>query len=127
MKRIIDYTLEELKELPYDNDSSVRGKKYNQIIIVPTDELHDSGYICMKYVLVEVGKEYPPKIVGVVGGWSDVLHLCWETRTPKANIDCLPNSECLRLILYENCLVPRFIGSDFYVISETEAKENESN
>lgn len=111
MKSVIDYTLEELKELPYDTDGSVRGKKYNQIIIVPTDELHDSGYICMKYVLIKIGVKYPPEVVAVVGGYSDVLHILGT----KANIDCLPNSKCLRVILYEDMTVPYFIGSDFYV------------
>ena len=128
MKSVIEYSLKELRDLPITPLSEIVNQPYNQIIIVPTENIHDAGYLCMKYVLVEVGKEYPPKIVGVVGGWSDVLHLGWGTKeAPKANIDCLPNSECLRLILYENCLVPRFIGSDFYVISETEAKENETN
>lgn len=115
MKSIIDYTLEELKELPYDTDGSVRGKKYNQIIIVPTDELHDSGYICMKYVLIKIGTKYPPEVVAVVGGYSDVLHMSYGIHTVKANIDCLPNSKCLRVILYEDMTVPYFIGSDFYV------------
>lgn len=125
MKSVIEYSLKELKDLPITPLSEIVNQPYNQIIIVPTENIHDSGYLCMKYVLVEVGKEYPPKIVGVVGGWSDVLHLGWVTKeAPKANIDCLPNSECLRLILYENCLVPDFIGSDFYVI---EASENETN
>ena len=117
MKSIIDYTLEELKELPYDIE--FRGKKYNQIIIVPTDNLHDSGYICMKYVLVMVGMEYPPEVVAVVGGYSDVLHI-----SDKANIDCLPNSKCLRVILYEDMTVPYFIGSDFFADDRWE-KENE--
>lgn len=126
MKSVIEYSLKELKDLPITPLSEIVNQPYNQIIIVPTENIHDSGYLCMKYVLVEVSKEYPPKIVGVVGGWSDVLHLGRGAKeAPKANIDCLPNSECLRLILYENCLVPYFIGSDFYVISETEAKENE--
>ena len=123
MKSVIEYSLKELKDLPITPLSEIVNQPYNQIIIVPTENIHDTGYLCMKYVLVKVGEEYPPKIVGVVGGWSDVLHLCCE-RTPKANIDCLPNSECLRLILYENCLVPNFIGSDFYVI---EASGNETN
>lgn len=127
MKSVIEYSLKELRDLPITPLSEIVNQPYDQIIIVPTENIHDSGYLCMKYVLVKIGEEYPPKIVGVVGGWSDVLHLCWEARTPKANIDCLPNSECLRLILYENCLVPYFVGSDFYVISETEAKENETN
>lgn len=121
MKSIIDYTLEELKELPYDTDGSVRGKKYNQIIIVPTDELHESGYICMKYVLIMVGMEYPPEVIAVVGGYSDVLHI---TDGIRANIDCLPNSKCLRVILYEDATVPYFIGSDFYVEDEQWEKEN---
>lgn len=124
MKRIIDYTLEELKELPYDTDSSVRGKKYNQIIIVPTDELHESGYICMKYVLIMIGMEYPPEIVAVVGGYSDVLHLSGGINAVKANIDCLPNSKCLRVIFYEDMTVPYFIGSDFYAEREDWEKEN---
>ena len=42
---------------------------FNSFIIIPTGELHDSGYGCMKFALFN-GEEY----VGCVGGYSDVIH-----------------------------------------------------
>lgn len=44
---------------------------FNSVVIVPTGELHDSGYMCMKFILCDRQKN----IVGVLGGCSDVIHL----------------------------------------------------
>lgn len=43
---------------------------FNGFVIVPTDELHDSGYMMIKLVLT-----HNAKIVGCIGGFSDVVHL----------------------------------------------------
>ena len=63
------YTLEELKALDYFLDV---GEVFDSVIIVPMDELHDSGYRCMKFILCD---DYKGEIIGVVGGGSDVVHL----------------------------------------------------
>ena len=43
--------------------------KFDSIIIIPLDKIHDSGYKCMKFVLCKSNK-----IVGCVGGNSDIIH-----------------------------------------------------
>ena len=45
-------------------------ESFYSVVIVPTGEVHDSGYQCMKYVLAK-GNE----VVGCVSGISDVLHI----------------------------------------------------
>lgn len=98
-------------------------ERFDSVIIVPLDEIHESGYACMKFILARKGE-----IVGVVGGYSDVAHingiggygLDFDTalRTRKVpvtgwRIDCLPGSHCVRLFTSKECVVDDFIGSDF--------------
>lgn len=64
-----EYTLEELKALDYFLDV---GEVFDSVIIVPTEEIHDSGFRCMKFILCNGYKE---EIIGVVGGYSDVINL----------------------------------------------------
>lgn len=108
-KTIFDYTLEELKDLWYLNPGK---KEFDSVIIVPMDEVHDSGYRCMKYILCDTKDDVEDLIVGVIGGCSDVLHLngigghglSFERNIALQtvpivdwSIDCLDNSGCLRL------------------------------
>lgn len=95
---------------------------FNGIVIVPMEENHDSDFSCMKFILLN---SYD--IVGVVSGWSDVIHLngiggygehLKEMNEPKIHpwrIDCLPISKCVRLFTNENLKIDDFIGSDFIV------------
>lgn len=105
---------EKLNVLPYSTNEII-GKEYDNIIIIPTGDIHDSGFACMKYVLLK--QEKGLDIVGVIGGYSDVLHLRAGCR---ASIDCLPCGY-LRIMLEVPATVPCFIGSDFFV----ERRENE--
>lgn len=104
---IEEISKEELNALPYST-SEIEGKSFSQVIIIPTDNIHDSGFRCMKYILLKW--ENGLNVVGVVGGYSDVIHL-WNG---KANIDCLPCGY-LRVMLDETATVPYFVGSDFFV------------
>ena len=106
---IKEISREELNALPYST-SEIVGKKFRNIIIIPTDEIHDSGFRCMKYILLNFAEYGGYEVVGVVGGYSDVLHL-WKGR---ASIDCLPCGY-LRVMLEGTSTVPYFIGSDFFV------------
>ena len=115
---IEEISKEELNALPFST-SEIVGKKFRNIIIIPTDEMHDSGFRCMKYILLD-WNDGGYEVVGVVGGYSDVLHL-WKGR---ADIDCLPCGY-LRVMLSGTATVPYFIGSDFFV--ERGEKENEHN
>lgn len=100
----------ELNCLPYSTNEII-GEEYSQIIIIPTEDIHDSEYRCMKYVLLKF-KEYSLVVVGVVGGYSDVIHLPKDVT--RINIDCLPCGY-LRVMFDEPQRVPSFIGSDFFV------------
>lgn len=115
------------------------GEKFNGIVIVPMDYEHESGYQCMKYILLD-----REEIVGVVGGSSDVMHINgigglgkepdYKTRMVKAHdlrIDCLPESQCLRLFSDDYMDLPfNFCGSDFifefvdYKVGGSNEKEN---
>lgn len=106
---IEEISKEELNALPFST-SEIVGKKFSSIIIIPTDEMHDSGFRCMKYILLKW--ENGLNVVGVVGGYSDVIHL-WNG---KANIDCLPCGY-LRVMLDETATVPDFVGSSFFIES----------
>lgn len=107
IENIKEISREELNALPFST-SEIIGKPFSQVIIIPTDDIHDSGFRCMKYILLKW--ENGLNVVGVVGGYSDVIHL-WNS---KANIDCLPCGY-LRVLLDEPATVPYFIGSDFFV------------
>ena len=107
IRSLDEVSIEELNALPYST-SEIVGKEFNDIIIVPTGKMHDSGFRCMKYILINW--ENGTNVVGVVGGYSDVLHLC----NGKARIDCLPCGY-LRVMLDETATVPYFIGSDFVI------------
>ena len=87
-KDINDYTLKEFREMENFGEDIV----FNGIIIVPMNRKHDSGYACMKFILLD-----NRNIVGVVGGWCDVIY---PTPTDiDFKVDCLGNSKCVRLML----------------------------
>ena len=123
-KNLNEYTLEEFREMELFGE----GLLFNQVVIVPMDELHDSGYRCMKFILCHYGN-----IVGVVSGWSDVVHpngignhglsYDWfETPNIGLSIDCLAGSGCVRLMMNGLYKCSDFIGSDFifYKVEGTE-------
>ena len=99
-------TLEELRAVPLITNELAL-KKFTGFVIVPTGDIHDSGYGCMRFVLTR-GNE----IIGAVGSFCDVVHLngiggygrCWhssfESRMVPVigwSIDLLPASGCVRV------------------------------
>lgn len=118
MKDVKEMTKKELMEL----ENFIPKKNFTGIVIVPMNYKHDSGFQCMKYILLNHWD-----IVGVVGGSSDVMHINgiggygkepnYTTRMVKAHdlrIDCLPKSKCLRLFSDDEMeLWDLFCGSDF--------------
>lgn len=108
-------------------DLFYEGEEFNSIILVPTGELHDSGWETMRFILVnERGK-----IVGAVSGWSDVLHINGiggrglfrsEEKVLPTNwtIDCLPGSHLMRLMCNRACTLSEPITSDFEVFVKQE-------
>lgn len=128
-KHIDDYTLEEYKAMGNFGEDS----EFNSIIIVPTDEIHDSGFRCMKFILLD-----NMTIVGVVGGWSDVIHpngignygLNWKEyygtrKVPYIGIsmDCLKTSGCIRLMMSGKYQCEDFILSDFIFYKKEEEND----
>ena len=109
--KIIEMTKEELLEL-----KNFRTKKlFSSIIIVPTGEIHESGYMCMKYILCN---NYMDEIVGVVGGYCDVMHIngimAYKKEAHSWSIDCLPKSGCLRIFSHSELELPDYeTYSDF--------------
>lgn len=126
-KLIEDYTLEEFRMLqPFYHEED-----FNGIVFVPMADLHDSGYRCMRFIL-----EMNHRMVGVIGGWQDVVHVngtlgvgydfeealrTGMTRRVGWMIDCLPESGCIRMWQNEYILK---VGDDisssfsFYVAGE---------
>jgi hypothetical protein len=117
-KMNINSTREEFENLDYFKPTD----DFNGVIIIPTNELHDSGFGCMKFALTN-GDE----VVGCVGGVSDVMHrngIGWygkyfdkaiKTNMVKRidwSIDCLPNG-LIRLFCSYALDIDEFIMSDF--------------
>lgn len=127
MKSLNDYTLEELRAIEIFGEQ----EEFNAFAIVPVEELHDSGYRCMKFILERDGD-----IVGAVSGWSDVVHVngiggygenfeqtIKSGRIPVVGIsmDCLPKSGCIRFFCGSAWVMKpeSFIGSDFIFYFKT--------
>lgn len=118
-KKITEYTLSEFRSM----ENFGQDAEFTSLVIVPMDELHDSGFCTMKFILCR-----DREIVGVVGGWSDVVHIDgiggygknWkETMVSRMSpvvgwqIDCLPISGCIRLYGRKTCRCADWFGSDF--------------
>ena len=94
---------------------------FNGIVIIPMDCLHNSGFRCMKFALM-----HHSKVVGCVGGGSDVVHLngiggygkrkeFWLRDVVKSvdwAIDCLPNG-LIRLFCSHELEIDNLLLSDF--------------
>lgn len=66
MEMTINSTKEEFEKLDYFEPTG----EFNGIVIIPTNEMHESGYMCMKFALMDHSE-----VVGCVGGSSDVINL----------------------------------------------------
>ena len=98
---------------------------FDSFVIVPTGELHESGWGCMKFVLLS-----KREIIGSVGGWADVIHFDgiggygrWSSRVPMEippkgwSIDCLPCGY-LRVFAQGALSTNEWLVSDFNVYCE---------
>lgn len=65
MEIFLNSPIEDFKKLEFQRPTG----HFDSFIIIPTGEMHDSGYGCMKFALFN-GEKY----VGCVGGGSDVIH-----------------------------------------------------
>lgn len=102
-------------------------EKFNGCIIIPTKEMHDSGFMCMKFALVQYDK-----VVGCVGGGSDVINIngiggygkdyvsaitSQKVSRVEWRIDCLPNG-LLRLFSDHWLSIDDIICSNFALYAE---------
>ena len=129
-KYLEDMTLQDFRDIKPFKPTGV----FNAFTIVPTDEIHDSGYRCMKFVL-----DYHNEIVGCVGGYSDVVDLNgiggygkdWKTSTMTGktdvidwSMDCLTESGLIHVFTHKYDLeLADFIGSDFQIFTKRKEKE----
>lgn len=113
-----DLTKKQFKEMKYFKPTS----PFTDIIVVPTDHIHDSGFRCMKFVLWNAIKG---EISGIVGGASDVIHFdgfggygryLFTDTPPKRvayKIDCLKKSGYLRIMTDHYLEIDDCFYSDF--------------
>lgn len=121
-----EYTLKEFQEM----EEFKPEKPFRWVIIVPMDDVHDSGYRCMKFI---VGDGHD--IYGAIYTGSDVVDpngignfgKDWGRTTPRGmvpyiglSLDCLVGSNCVRIMMAKPCELDSFIGSNFifYAIEE---------
>lgn len=116
--KLNDLTKKQFKEMEYFKPTS----PFTDIIIVPTDEIHESGFRCMKFVL---WNSIIGEIAGVVGGESDVIHFngiggygkdVYANTQPKRiaySIDCLKKSGYLRIMTEHYLEIDDWFYSDF--------------
>lgn len=105
---------------------------FTSFVIVPMNRTHDSGFGCMKFVLLRDNE-----IVGCVGGFSDVVHLNgiggygrnWiegfysqsATKPIGWSMDLLRKSGCVRVFCGRELTTDEWVCSDFEVfVSERE-------
>ena len=128
---VLKTTLDTFKSMTEEEYPRTADTVFNSVVIVPTDEIHDSGYTCMKFVLL-----YKDEVVGVCGGYSDVVHINgiggygeMKGRLPQLirpvgwKIDCLPCG-LLRLFCERKLKTEEWIGSDFPVYATDVFKYN---
>jgi len=117
-KSIYEYTLNELRKINY----FLNQKVFDSFVVLPERYKHDSGFQCMSFILLN-----KDKVVGKVGGGSDVFHLNgiggygidW-------NIDCLPKSKLLRFWSFQyNLSCDEISLSDFSIYIEEKRKIGE--
>ena len=126
-KTISEMSKKEFQELEIEYDK----QGFTSFIICPMKEIHDSGYRCMKFILLRKGK-----IVGTVSGWSDVIHFngiggqgknnAYEKfpRQSAYKIDCLRKSGLVRVIADYLLEVDEPILSDFiFYLKEGESED----
>lgn len=127
-KDLNEYTLKEFQEMEPFKPT----KPFRWVIIVPMDEVHDSGYRCMKFI---VGDGYD--IYGAIYTGSDVVNPNGIGNYGKTGIstskiirglvpyiglslDCLVESNCVRLMMSKQCELDSFIGSNFVFYAKEE-------
>lgn len=139
MKDLNDYTVADfmnVRDIAWNEQ--VTG--FDSLVILPTEELHDSDYRCMYFIACK-GNEPIVKI----GGGSDVIHLNgiggygynWLNRVGSIpqnippvdwSIDCLKGSGLLRLFSHSKVFISgRALSSfDIYAVDKEDISNNQN-
>lgn len=97
MKKLHDYTLEDFRSMEtfgYDNPELT----FNGFVIVPMEEMHDSGFPYMKVIAAD-----NDEIVGVFSGCADVINffqVC-DHISYGPLLDILPKSGCVHIFAHD--------------------------
>lgn len=120
---VMNMTVEDFKKVPFRTKDTDLSEFYS-LVILPTEEIHDSGYKCMDFVAIDK-YGYP---ICRLSGCSDVLHLDGiggfgeykgklnKMVVPKGwSIDCLPCG--LIRVFSKYMLKPVGMGSSYCLYS----------
>ena len=97
---INEMSKEDFKKIPKAKWDENIGK-YHSLVIIPTGEIHDSGYMCMEFVAVNDKNEPIKRMsgcsdvihldgIGGYGNWYGTGHLPQSVAPKGWSIDCLP-------------------------------------
>ena len=126
-------TREDFEKVPWRNGIFSEEKEFYSLVVIPKDEIHDSGYRCMDFV--SVSKDGEPMVR--LSGCSDVLHINgiggyghWKPNTGIPNkitpvawsVDCLKESGYIRLFS-DRPLTCGHVLSSFEIFAEEEKGE----
>lgn len=126
-KHYDNWTVEEFRSLPYPDSFWNNIGEIDSLIILPTEQKHDSGYRCMEFVAIQEGVP-----TYRLSGCSDVLCLggiggynCYgdniasyqrriKNQTTPVNdwsFDCLPESGLMRIFCRKKLIVGASVSS----------------
>lgn len=115
-------TRDDFKRVPFREHFDSELPPFESLVIIPTDEQHDSGWQCMEFVGVDENMEPVVRM----SGCSDVIHIDgiggygkWDGdgKLPRSrpiqawSIDCLPKSGYLRLFCHGQIVVGHDLSS----------------
>ena len=86
-----NWTIEDFKKIPIDNNYTNENNEISSIVIIPSESYHESGYRIIEIILK--GKDNKP-ICRINAG---IDHLWFQNLPEYINIDCLPKSGLLRI------------------------------
>lgn len=117
---IKEMTREDFQKVPFRDSWCCKLPPFKSIVIIPTDERHDSGWQCMEFVGVDENMEPVVRM----SGCSDVINIDgiggygqWNDEIPRSrpiqawSIDCLPKSGYLRLFCNGQIVVGHDLSS----------------
>lgn len=123
-----EYTLKEFQEMVQFKPE----KPFRWVIIVPMKDIHDSGYRCMKFIVGDGADIYGviyagsdvvnPNGIGNYGKTLDIMSSIRSGLVPYLglSLDCLVESNCVRIMVSKPCELDSFIGSNFIFYAKEE-------